>query len=760
MRRNNGERSINERGSGMKGRGVKALLFREDGAVTVFAVIVLSSLLLFFAVLIDYARIGALHKHAEDTVRSGVRSVLSAYDAGLYERYGLFARGGTSGQTIFEQVVSANTEEKSGAGSSGFSIVDGKLETSELLMADVLGSHDIFVRQVLEEMKYKAPIDFTLELVAKFAPMAGEMKEAAATVNLLESMKRLYENREASLARVLAMQEQAAAALSGSGIDAMIPVQARGAAGNGDTAVAIAAGFAAYAANVQQDELLQEDEEPLYAEDIAAYEQHAISFAGSLRRQSASVQQQHAKLKASAFQELEKARKLNDEMQLLEQQVNAAANRSDYDAVGSHADRTGGERLPGSAVSDIEEVKQSAKQMLLPDSWFQQYKRELEGQIAAAAAFDMDIGRFQTNVSSAISRPVTMSSGNTLVSAIGAMRLSYGEYDEDYIRPATIIEKRRALLQDADLNSRLKEQEAKAKSLWQQARNMLDGFSSVPQLEEHIKVYEEIQKKRNDNLQFNQKQADAAETAEDGPAGNAHDAAEQSQQFMGGLFTGMAGMLERSRDSIYYGEYIVDRYTVFAPQNLRAMLLNGDTGVLSQAISFHNQEAEYVIYGFHNPISNLAAAYGELFAVRMAIRTMEGLIQSRTLGHPLLILSAALIYGLEKTMEDMIAFTERGSAPLSKYVTTEVSYLDYLRLFMLIHSSDQAGLLARMIAVIEQNTGTVLSASPSAITGEAKLSMNLWFLPGAMQAMGKFGLLRGRVVGNRYETIQTIGSSY
>ncbi|MGO4375406.1 acyl-CoA cholesterol acyltransferase, partial [Paenibacillus sp. MCAF20] len=222
----------------------------------------------------------------------------------------------------------------------------------------------------------------------------------------------------------------------------------------------------------------------------------------------------------------------------------------------------------------------------------------------------------------------------------------------------------------------------------------------------------------------------------------------------------MSGMLERSRDTIYYGEYIVDRYTVFAPQNLRAMLLNGDTAELSQAISFHNQEAEYVIYGFHNPIGNLAAAYGELFAVRMAIRTMEGLIQSRSLGHPLLILSAALIYGLEKTIEDMIAFTERGSAPLSKYVKTEVSYMDYLRLFMLVHSSDQAGMLSRMIAVIEQNTGTVLSASPSAVTGEAKLSMKLWFLPGAMHMVGKFGLLEGKVVGNRYETIQTIGSSY
>lgn len=71
-----------------------SLLFREDGAVTIFSVIVLSSLLLFFSLLIDYARIAALHKLTEDAVRSSVRSVLSAYDSALYERYGLFGRGG------------------------------------------------------------------------------------------------------------------------------------------------------------------------------------------------------------------------------------------------------------------------------------------------------------------------------------------------------------------------------------------------------------------------------------------------------------------------------------------------------------------------------------------------------------------------------------------------------------------------------------------------------------------------------------------
>jgi hypothetical protein len=288
---------------------------------------------------------------------------------------------------------------------------------------------------------------------------------------------------------------------------------------------------------------------------------------------------------------------------------------------------------------------------------------------------------------------------------------------------------------------------------------MLQGLTAVPQSEEHNALFEQARKRYNDNLLFNQRTDEAASASGAPQAADAHEAAEQSSELMGGLFNGMAGMLERTRDAVYFGEYVVHRYASFSPQNLRALFTGGDPTELTHAISFNNQEAEYVIYGFHDPVGNIIAAYGELFAARMAVRTMEGLIESRALGHPLLILSAAIIYGLEKAMEDMLSFTERGSAPLSKYVKAELGYTDYLRLFMLIRGVD-AGRAARMIAVIEQNSGATLSAVPSGVTGEAEISVGLWFVPGLMRVLGRFGLLEGKVVGNRYETTQTISWSY
>jgi hypothetical protein len=139
---------------------------------------------------------------------------------------------------------------------------------------------------------------------------------------------------------------------------------------------------------------------------------------------------------------------------------------------------------------------------------------------------------------------------------------------------------------------------------------------------------------------------------------------------------------------------------------------------------------------------------------------MEGLIESRSLGHPLLILSAAIIYGLEHTILDMLSFAQKGTAPLSKYVKVELSYKDYLRLFMLLHGGSQEQRLARMIAVIEQNCGITLAEVPSGVTGEATVSMQLWFLPGVMKLLNRGQSMGGRVVGNRYEAFHLAGHSY
>lgn len=737
------------------------LFFRENGAVTVFSVIVLSSLLLFFSLLIDYARIAALHKLTEDAVRSSVRSVLSAYDAALYERYGLFGRGGTDGQIIFEEMMKANTETADESGRSGMKLVRAKSDAAALHAATFLGSHNVFSRQVLEEMKYKAPVDFTLDLAARFIPLAGAMKEASVAISLLESMRKLYEKRENHLANVLQLQKQMASTISGSSISMLIPVQPDVVAIEGNSALSIAGEYSSYAAKVIYNQSLTAGEKKLHTAEIEAYEEKVRAFAMELRKVSDDIHRQHVKLQGEAIQELEAARALNDDMLRIVQQANQQPQHSGYDTVSKHnAANTEQHQVPADAAADIEQVRKAADELVKTDGWFTEYRQEVEAQGSSAASIDMEAGAYQSSSLASIVKPVKSITADTLLESVTSLRLAYGAYEQKYIRPASIIVDRQKALDQGQISKQLKQQKEQTGSLWNQARSLLHGLTSIPQMEEHQKVFEQVKLHYNDNLLFNEQTDEATEIVDMEKASDAHMAAEQSNTLMGGLFSGMAGMLEKTRDSLYFGEYVIQRFTAFAPQHLRSMMTGGDTAELSHAISFHNQEAEYIIYGFNNPVGNIAAAYGELFAARLAVRTMEGLLESKSLGHPLLILSAALIYGLEKSIEDMLAFSERGTAPLSKYIKVELSYTDYLRLFILMHGADDGASLARMIAAIELNSGTILSAVPSGVSGEAAVSMELWFIPGLIRTLGAVGLLEGKVVGNRYETTQTMGWSY
>jgi hypothetical protein len=228
---------------------------------------------------------------------------------------------------------------------------------------------------------------------------------------------------------------------------------------------------------------------------------------------------------------------------------------------------------------------------------------------------------------------------------------------------------------------------------------------------------------------------------------------------MGSLFDGLADMLTGTRDTLYTGEYVLHRFQSYASQlhTLSAESSGGET--VGHAMTFANQEVEYILYGFDQPGANVAAAMAEIFGVRFAIRLMEGFIECRTLGHPLLVLSGALLYAARNSALDMKELMQRGATKLSKFADVDIKYTDYLRLFMLLHGGGDKR-LSRIAAVIETNIGTDLSRTPSAVSASANVSMKLLFLPGAMKVLGTFGLLQGRVTGNRYETTKLVGMAY
>ncbi|MEW9107460.1 MAG: acyl-CoA cholesterol acyltransferase, partial [Paenibacillus sp.] len=162
----------------------------------------------------------------------------------------------------------------------------------------------------------------------------------------------------------------------------------------------------------------------------------------------------------------------------------------------------------------------------------------------------------------------------------------------------------------------------------------------------------------------------------------------------------------------------------------------------------------------HNTSSNVAAAFGEIFAMRLAIRTMEGFIECAKLKHPLLILIAAILYGIEQAVQDLILLATQDKVPISRYLpSVTLSYSDHLRLFMLVHGSRE-GMLKRMLALIHQNTGIDPTTRGTYGDTELRISTPLWFLPGVMKWIGQTGILGGEIENGRYYATKTSVFSY
>lgn len=738
----------------------------RSGAVTVYLAGITAAVMLFVTALIDLARITAFERLAESTVYSGVHGVLSAYDRTLYERYGLFGRGGTEGQAIFERIVRDQLSPDDAG--QGWKLLQARLETSGLYADIAIGRHDVLNRQILEEMKYKAPVDFALELVDRFRPLSGAMAEAADTVRTFEELDKLHDSRQRQLEEALRSQKEAAAFIAGAGITGRIW------AGQD-----VIRQYGSYVGWIEADAELEDDEEPAYTDDIAAYAAMARETANALRDTVRTAADGHEAKLRTARERLDAAKAINDRM------ADIASRSAGHAQDGGGSPRQAGAADDAAASSpgpdmpspgDFRDIRATAKSLVLAQEWFDIYERELQAQEAGLSRILGGAGQFLSAVAGALASPESSRSA-AMSDSIAAVEQTYNDYTSRYAMPGSVVSARQQALQSLNADEAQRAAlEEEAKGQLDEARTFLDTISGLPRTSEASEGFDRLRELYEANRAANEASEVEADELDD--AGDDGEAAADSGSYARGtmdksegLFGGMADMLAAFRDELYLNEYAVSRFRMFQPQRLStgsgphaagggadAQPQDGDSEQTG-ALDVPDQETEYIIYGFHDPVSNIAAAFGELFALRVAIRTMEGLIECRSFGHPLVVFAAAVVYGLRHALADMNRLIAGGKTPLSKWVPIEVAYRDYLRLFLLLHGSREAK-LSRIAALIEWNTGYRLIDIPAGVTGEARMSIDLWFLPGVMKAAAAGGILRGKVVGGRYERTVAAGSSY
>lgn len=741
----------------------KRLFFKADGTVSVFLLLILVPMFLFQAVFVDLIRFKLAERESERAVKASVRSLLAEYQTEL-RPYGLFGRDNQPGELnadfrrgVRQNLLQSNEGER--ALGTVFTADDG---TATGLFS--LANQQIFRKQVNEDMKYKAPIEFLLELIEKFRKtnVAGEM---SGTAEVFEFAKDLEEKWRAVNTKLDAAWKAAVALtdlagqVAGSYSAKLAVIQELGDKIGLHTAVELtelltrltdsidqlsssltywnndldskrytlsdlsrdseknreaiisleySIGQAEKSLSAMSSRLSSLIEEKNAAEqllkDIAAY---AVSVA-EIKAQAAQDDQQLTRLFQEMNTQVTAAQAANEQLRQVKQQLIAEA-----DASGK-----GGKTLY--AIVPV-----------LDNTFFTRYLAD--GGIIPAL-----FNGFLSQLSSA--GIIAGEAGASLSSTLTSM----GEANRTFRADRQKLEQERA-----EQNNKLKTKQEEQQSLLDKTLaevNSVFGACTLPGNGVSANgQYERLAGTApgfSDGLYAKYRKYNSSGSTEPGTEGLTmpHSGSTGSLNDVMGLSDKLGRLLTEVRGELYLNEYALSRFTY------RTTAEAARTGR-----SLGGQESEYILYGNASCAGNYASAYGEMFMIFFAVRTIESLTDPKlellNIGSPLLVFLAAAAKGAGEAYSDMAKLVDgKAVAVVKRYPAMTVTYKDMLRVLFLLHGNDSK-MMARMQALIELDSGVDLTTQTTYVRGEAKTSFRLLFLPGVAAALGKS--LYGPVEGNR-----------
>lgn len=613
------------------------LIYCQKGSVSIYFIITLGALFIFNAVLIDFARIKIAEQQTEYALRAALRSTLSAYDSKLIV-YGLFAQFDRDQElNIFKKVLEHNLKESIEVHS-----IDLNPEAS-------LADHTVFKQQILNDMKYTAPIQFILDLIHKFqkSGAANEMKEASTFYKLSEEMEQLIEKRERSLNRAWTEAQQL---VGPNGLFAQYNLKYN---------------HRLTEMNDRANKLVEfeiEKLDKLKMEELADWTIHIAST-------YTSIQLDYEPLIAKA--------------ETIKEQLNQAKDYNDQLS----------DTLEKNSWEFTEEEEPT--QLVLDRTYFVQYELGISRSLGLFNGFKLQFDPVMLwTESDYIKQNIHLHTSNE------AYREAANEF---YIKQGRLEDERD--LRNAEINSQKINELLQIESILLQVRNLVSDCGST------------------DSANFILSNLDQ-ENQSSSPEMNLHDAEAIGGQAVRFVELMAAGLLQ-VRDRAYLNEYAIDKF------NYRT---NPSSNV------FHNQEAEYLIYGLDSCMKNHGAAFAEMFGLRLATRMVEALKNPKRLyqsASPFMMVLVALAEGSFQAYEDMKKLLKGEDIELSKNLAGKVSinYKDYLRLFLLIHTQEEK-LMNRMQRLIEYHTGNDFDNSMTYYEANIIVHMNMWFIPGIMRMLG------------------------
>ena len=721
----------NWRGKSLKHK--KTLIQSEKGAVSIFLILIVVAIFFFNAVLIDFVRVMAANKQTEIALKTAVRSTLSSYNTKLQENYGLFGAQERETREVYVDVLNKNLTRSSGY----YQFINPQIVTDQTFIEfnRSLADQNIFNQQILEEMKYKAPIDFTLEVVDKFSPLADALKETSRTTKLLKDLNTLNKERENHLNRMLQGQEAAYTKLQDEFGPLVNPSY-------------MTSNYSQYIANYQA---YQEEEDPIVKLQLShSISEYRLQSQGILHTLFDLLEKQQIEL-VKANEQLEQAKQTNQEMKARVEQARQEGEQ--YDIVKQNSARTtasASNARSQESLRAVQQVQESVDQLIYDEAFFMQLKTGLEEQEQALKGLQLELQTFRNQFNTSL----TIDNTSSLQFAIESLQAKHSHYLSTV---SGIIDNQKKIIAgkqaDAKQEQEKKENEKRAQStlteimdLYEKMKRLESKANEYKQVGAYVQQYDDLQEGLEGVKKILEDSTDPEEVAE------------KAMEEMDSLFSEMADLLMQARDRIYINEFAVSKFTHMDPMVLSSLLHSPDFNQIESLLDINNQQIEYILYGLETPGANISAAFAEIFAMRLAINSMEAYKTCIGTGNPLAILICVLATALTETLQDIKQLIETGIIQFCEWLPIELNYKDHLRFFMLLHGTEKR--ISRMQALIHFQHNLNLIEAQTYVKGRATTTINLWFLPGVMKALSYTGIIDGSIEGRNYIITKTAVWSY
>ncbi|AFC30047.1 hypothetical protein PM3016_3192 [Paenibacillus mucilaginosus 3016] len=757
-----------------------AFLQDEAGAVSTYLILIFIPVFLLCGLLIDVVRWKTAQKEAENAVKAGVRSSMSAFSPAL-QAYGLYGLPEESkAGDIFTRTVQGNLSAPGDTG--GFRFVDQHMVEGSAKVTPMysLANHEQLKGQILEEMKYRAPLIFSLELSDKLKKtgVAGNLGQAAQFTENAAKIEKLLNERDAKL---------------GEAWDQFLRIRQMSLDAH-----------PFYTAQLRDLNELSGRIGLHTLDEVRQSLQNVKTEIASLKSQISSINSSIAALAMAGPAAAQSISALIQEKQALQDQVTEAMGRmADLEALLQDILRYAQliAVLKVKAQKDYDDLSQRKDGFLAAMKAGKAANDQLNAELgtvsgasggggtssgseavyASVQRFDrQELDTWEAGVSAAVSlfAGVNAQIGDGLMFTQQKYATTTAGLDGFHQQVGTLYTKHQASQEERiGRNQRVeaakREERTKTGVVLDKVKRGIGGCSIMSGVDPHEAQYHSLlgnPAAAGDTGFYGAymalNQAGSPDTSVPSVDLDSADGAGLSALK---LFSSLGDMLGEVRDEFYIDEFAVSRFSY------RTLGLHKDPHgrvIVSKELSqpeqhpLTNQEVEFLLYGARSCAGNYSLAYAELFAFRLAVGTAEALTEPRNealaAGSPMLVVLAAVTEGALRAQDDLEKLIHGEAVPLSRKFTNNLLtlyYKDYLRIFLLMHSREPV-LLSRIQALLQLNTELDLASANTYISGRATTSLRLWFLPSIMKTLGRTEFGGCVPDGNRCELMQTADFAY